>query len=360
MRRFGSSAIDKARSAMATEALRDGYQELMWIDSDIAFEPDAVDALRAADEPLICGIYPKKGQRDVAAYALPGTEKLVFGQDGGIVELLYGGMGFLLSRACVYAAIRETLALPVCDQRFKTALIPYFLPMVVPDGAGHWYLPEDYAFCERARRAGYRVLADTRIRLRHIGRYEYSWEDADTQVARQDSYVLDCCAWANEPTAEVSYPVDALAERVLFEALVESVSSAEESALARRLAREGQRGTTIRQMVEDLRAQGEFPGDERWGERAVLLSTEPNAPRVTVHMLEEFLSSGELSRDAVREAALFFRSFKRVLRRHLRHHEAASPSLSELERFGDALAQASDEQGSVKLVEFEQAPTDAQ
>jgi hypothetical protein len=35
------------------------------------------------------------------------------------------------------------------------------------------YLTEDYA-SERARRCGYRLVADTTIRLQHIGAYGYS------------------------------------------------------------------------------------------------------------------------------------------------------------------------------------------
>jgi hypothetical protein len=53
-------------------------------------------------------------------------------------------------------------------------VVPYFLPMVIPEGDEFLYLGEDYAFCERARRCGYRIFADTTIRLQHIGPYGYS------------------------------------------------------------------------------------------------------------------------------------------------------------------------------------------
>jgi hypothetical protein len=57
--------------------------------------------------------------------------------------------------------------------------------MVIRRGIGHWYLAEDYAFCERARRAGHALWADTRLRLSHVGRYAYSWEDA---MGERDRY----------------------------------------------------------------------------------------------------------------------------------------------------------------------------
>ena len=41
------SAVDAARNQMASDALGQGFAELMWIDSDIVFEPDAVERLRS-------------------------------------------------------------------------------------------------------------------------------------------------------------------------------------------------------------------------------------------------------------------------------------------------------------------------
>jgi hypothetical protein len=44
-------------------------------------------------------------------------------------------------------------------------MIPFFQPQVIPDGNGHWYLAEDHSFCYRARQCGFRVMADTTIRM---------------------------------------------------------------------------------------------------------------------------------------------------------------------------------------------------
>ena len=42
----GFSAIDFGRTVLANTALRDGFDEILWIYSDIAFEPDDVEKLR--------------------------------------------------------------------------------------------------------------------------------------------------------------------------------------------------------------------------------------------------------------------------------------------------------------------------
>jgi hypothetical protein len=188
---YGYAAIDQARNDMATTALADRFDETMWIDADISFDPDAVDQLRSHELPIVCGIYARKGCRALACHALPGTDRIVFGAEGGLIELLYAGMGFVLVRKQVYLEMQEHLALPVCNQRFGPPTIPFFQPLVIPDRGGYWYLPEDYAFGERARQCGYKIMADTTIRLWHHGSYGYSWEDAGKDKKRYETFYFN-------------------------------------------------------------------------------------------------------------------------------------------------------------------------
>src|SRR5688572_10945479 len=188
VRRFASTAaVDRTRSEMATAALRDGFDELMWIDSDIQFSPDAVDRLRGHDLPVVGGIYAKKGVQDFAVHLEPGTTQLQVGDGGSLVDVRYLGAGFVCTQRSVYDDIQRTFSLPTCNTRFAAPVVPYFLPMVIADAPGYWYLGEDYAFCERARQAGHKIVVDTTLRLGHIGRYTYGWEDAGQAVPRVPS-----------------------------------------------------------------------------------------------------------------------------------------------------------------------------
>ena len=47
-----------------------------------------------------------------------------------------------------------------------------------------------YAFCQRAHDCGYRVLADTTVRLFHIGKYGFGWEDAGIDRQRYPTFTL--------------------------------------------------------------------------------------------------------------------------------------------------------------------------
>jgi hypothetical protein len=221
----GFAAIDTARSQIATDAVARGFEELMWIDSDIEFDPAAVERLRSHNLPIVGGLYPKKGTRAVASSLFPETRKIIFGEGGGLLEIRYAATGFLYTKRQVYLDIQRLCNLPVCNQQFNKPLVPFFMTMVVEveeedrrsvdggrtsetawveaHGTGtvadthspthhspltvptrHWYLSEDFSFSHRARQAGYKIFADTTIRLGHIGRYSYAWEDAGMTLPR--------------------------------------------------------------------------------------------------------------------------------------------------------------------------------
>src|SRR5689334_13628737 len=85
----GYAAIDQGRCQIVSDALAEGFEETMWIDSDIGFSPDDVEKLRSHNLPIVSAIYPKKGRRELASHVLPGTKEIVFGQGGGLIEILY-------------------------------------------------------------------------------------------------------------------------------------------------------------------------------------------------------------------------------------------------------------------------------
>ncbi len=148
----GFAAIDQARNHLATVALMEGFAETMWIDSDIGFDPDAVETLRAWNKPIVCGIYPQKGKRLLACELLPGTSRLTFGAEGGLVEIQYAAAGFLHIRREAYLAVQSALDIPTCNHRFGQPMIPFFHPLIRQIDDGYWYLAEDYSFSERPPR----------------------------------------------------------------------------------------------------------------------------------------------------------------------------------------------------------------
>src|SRR5580698_3239645 len=186
-----SAAIDRTRSEMATRALSDGYEELLWIDSDIGFEPEAVDRLRSHALPIVGGLFARRGVVQFGCRFLPNTGELTLGEGGGRAEVRYVGTAFLLTHRRVYEDVARHFSLPVCNATTDAPAAPYFLPMVIRDAEmGFWYLSEAWSFCERARQAGHKVMVDTSIRLWHFGRYGYGWEDVGAPMGRTPSAKL--------------------------------------------------------------------------------------------------------------------------------------------------------------------------
>ncbi len=173
----GCSQVDLARSIMASDAMREGFEETMWIDADVVFDPNDVDKLRGHGKPLVAGLYTKKGKPEFAGKWKPGTQAVKFGADGGLLEMEYVGMGFTLIRREVYEAVGSRLL--QCGGAYDPTktIVPYFLPMIVPNGTGHDYLSEDYSLCYRARQVGFAPFADTTIKLGHAGRKVWGWAD---------------------------------------------------------------------------------------------------------------------------------------------------------------------------------------
>jgi hypothetical protein len=190
IRRGGCSAIDVARNEMISDALHDGAQSMLFIDSDIGFDP--ADALRlfARPEPVISGVYAKKGMRELASVFADGIKEVLFGPEAPApYPLRYAATGFLRIQASVLRRMVDELKLPLCNTHWGRGLWPFFQPEVVPHGPGKFhYLGEDWAFSYRLSQIGITPLADTSIRLWHWGRYGYTWEEAGSSPARYRSY----------------------------------------------------------------------------------------------------------------------------------------------------------------------------
>jgi hypothetical protein len=183
----GSSAIDIARNIRASQAILEGFDSVLFIDSDMLFDPvDAVNLLRSP-EPVIAGAYAAKklGNGQLNCVFEEGVESVRFGDWAGQPYPIRAvGAGFLRIKTAALKHIAKTLGLPWCRMAERFAF-PFFQPMIVEADDGHAYLGEDYSFIRRCRLAGLTPKVDTSFRLYHVGDYAYGIEEAAGQYLQR-------------------------------------------------------------------------------------------------------------------------------------------------------------------------------
>lgn len=187
----GDALITRARASLLAQFLDDpAATHLLFIDSDIGFEPEQVLRLIQCGADMAAAIYPVKRIDWEKFRKAVGTEhpnpgaaalKYVFEvenpdavrESAGFVQVRYAGTGFLMIRR---AALEKMCArYPQLKFRRDHSLdaatesenrFALFDCMISDDGT---YLSEDFAFCRRWTDMGGEIWADLSSKLSHVG-----------------------------------------------------------------------------------------------------------------------------------------------------------------------------------------------
>lgn len=198
---MNESLITRARDSLAHDFLDTHCTHLMFIDSDIGFDPEDIVKMVHADKDIICGLYPKKEinwievsnavQQGVppqelhnytgafVVNALNYEDKELRGTVGTPLEISNGGTGFMLIKREVLEKLSETVPeynsdmFFIIDTQPKQKIIKQFFNTSIDKSAGNRLLSEDYHFCKIAREAGFKVWAAPWAELTHTGSYMF-------------------------------------------------------------------------------------------------------------------------------------------------------------------------------------------
>jgi len=207
---FNESLITRARNYCVDEFLRSGYTHLMFIDSDIGFNPQDVIALLAlqTDESpydIIGGAYPKKcitwekikmavdkGVADENPALLEdfvgdfvfnpvmekgqGSKSIRLDEPAEVLEI---GTGFMMIRRATFEEYAKKYPnIMYKPDHVRTAEFDgtrkigmYFQAEVDPESER--YLSEDYLFCQNSRKADMKVWICPWMHLQHAGFYTF-------------------------------------------------------------------------------------------------------------------------------------------------------------------------------------------
>lgn len=196
---FNESLITRARNYLVDEFMRSSATHLMFIDSDIDFNPMDVLALLALDKQIVGAAYPKKSiaweriydamrlglvesnpqqlelfSGDYVFNVAPGTERISMVEP---VEVLEIGTGFMMVRRDTFEQFAEAypdLSYRPDHNRTKAfdgsrEIHMYFQALIDPDSKR--YLSEDYMFCQWARKIGIPIHLCPWMKLKHSGTY---------------------------------------------------------------------------------------------------------------------------------------------------------------------------------------------
>jgi len=209
---FNESLITRARNYCVDEFLRSDATHLMFIDSDIGFNPQDVIALLAlqtdeSEYDIIGGPYPKKCiswekikiavDKGFADEDPNNLEKFVgdyvFNPKGGAkeipinspVEVMEMGTGFMMIRRKTFDIYKEAFPeLSYKPDHVRTAAFDgsreihaYFDCIIDP--VSRRYLSEDYMFCYNTEKAGMKVWLCPWMSMQHVGSYNFGGSLAD-------------------------------------------------------------------------------------------------------------------------------------------------------------------------------------
>jgi hypothetical protein len=205
---FNESLITRARNYLVDEFLRSDCTHMLFIDSDIHYNPQDVVALLALDKDVIGGPYPKKSinWNSIAAAArnhpeMPAGEleslvgEYVFNVVKGTsqftitepLEVLEIGTGFMMIKREVFTKMAEEYPLirykpdHVGQANFDGSryIHAYFDTVIdskesITGGGSDRYLSEDYMFCQMWRKMGGEIYLCPWMKTQHIGTYAFT------------------------------------------------------------------------------------------------------------------------------------------------------------------------------------------
>jgi hypothetical protein len=210
---FNESLITRARNYLVDEFIhRSDCTHLLFLDSDIHFDPRDVIAMLALDKDVIGGPYPKKAikwrsvkkaiekanerQVDLPEHELSKvTGDFVFNPVKGTpqfsvtdpLDVLEIGTGFMMVKREVFAKMEESYPMirykpdHIGQAHFDgTRYIHAFFDTVIDTtdsitgGGSDRYLSEDYMFCQMWRKIGGQIFLCPWMKTSHIGTYHFT------------------------------------------------------------------------------------------------------------------------------------------------------------------------------------------
>lgn len=156
------SLVYDARDYIASYAVNNGYDYVLYADSDMVFSADDLKKLLAHNTDIVSGYYVSRtGEEEPVIYSKIITRRRFPLRMPKLIRD-YGITGYGRVAACGFGfCLIKTSVLKTMYKRYKSLFEP------------KWGVGEDIAFCIRARRSGFKVFCDRDVKLGHVGQKIY-------------------------------------------------------------------------------------------------------------------------------------------------------------------------------------------
>lgn len=165
----GEGFVGRVRNQYTQSFLDDkSFTHLLNIDSDILFDKWHVQRLMSHDTDIVGGIYYKKEVDRIAV--MEGFDgPLPTGVMPDLMQVRFMGTGFLMIKRVVFEKMIELYGEDIwyIEEGTKRKLYNFWPVEVCKEERR--LLSEDWWFCKRANELGFRVYADTKCTIQHMG-----------------------------------------------------------------------------------------------------------------------------------------------------------------------------------------------
>ena len=174
-----SPLIHQARNYLTSVFLTTEYHYLLFIDSDVEFEPEAVARMLVAKKDIICTPYRTKHEElNKHIYTVEFKDpKHAPVLAGGLVEIESGPTGLMLiDRKVFEKIIKNHPDLKIHNKATPTAdkSLEFYYNFFDFGFDNHYATGEDISFCKLAKENNFKIYANTESWTRHHG--AWAWE----------------------------------------------------------------------------------------------------------------------------------------------------------------------------------------
>jgi hypothetical protein len=156
----GNCHVDDGRNAMVRDFMNSNCTDLVQIDADTYWKPDALIKLLSWDEDFITGAYPKK----CLPQKFP-VGRILHARDDGLLEVSFAPTGFMRTRRRVFEELKGKVSSVGKNDPMHIFFERKFNGNTRDGG--------DVTFCRRWIAAGGKVLVDPTLKFGHIGEHVY-------------------------------------------------------------------------------------------------------------------------------------------------------------------------------------------